>query len=181
MGHDRCRNSHRIQVSQCHPSQHALSYILSTPVVGLGCQSGSYLLYGLAATQIWLILLLAAYLSHRHSLLMERSPPYNRAQRYRSNLLAAVVICTRLVGKALAIANALFLVATSVLQFTGLYDTCWCNACIPSLGRLKGWVILFATDSEISAASSTSWWSGTALSAVSAGSATGLLLWIRTR
>ena len=70
-------------------------------------------------------------------------------------------------GKSLAAANAVFLVAISMIQFTGLFDFCWCDACIPSLGEKNGWVILWANDTQIGAASSSAWGGGTLMSFLS--------------
>ena len=83
-------------------------------------------------------------------------------------ILGPLAVTTRLAGKALAAANALFLVVTCVVQLTGLYDTCWCAACIPSLGREAGWVILFASDAQIVAVSRGAWIGGVSLSISSA-------------
>lgn len=83
------------------------------------------------------------------------------------NVLGPLVVMTRLGGKLLAAANALFLVTTSALQFTGFYDNCWCDACIPSLGRQAGWVILFASNAQIAAASKSAWIGGVFMSVVS--------------
>ena len=94
-------------------------------------------------------------------------------------MLGASVILTRLLGKFLASANAMFLIVTSTVQFTGLYDTCWCDASILSLGRSKGWVILFATDAQIATASSLAWIGGTALSIVLMALVTAFLMWSR--
>ena len=83
-------------------------------------------------------------------------------------VLGPLAVITRLVGKSLAVANAVFLVITSVFQFTGIYDNCWCNACIPSLGPKAGWVVLFASAADIAAASKGAWIGGVLTSVLSA-------------
>lgn len=133
-----------------------------TPVVGLGCQSGSYLIYGVMSTIIWITLFTSASLSHHLSLLREAAKP---PPHWGLRLLT---VATRLIGKSLAAANAAFMVVTSILPFTGLYDNCWCAACIPSLGRTAGWVILFASDAQIAATSKSAWVGGVTLSILSA-------------
>lgn len=100
------------------------------------------------------MLTLSAYLSHLHSLRLETS------HRCPSTLLAALAVLTRLLGKLLAAASAIFVVATSIIQFTGLLDNCWCDACIPSLGKKAGWVVLFVSDAQITAASKSAWVGG---------------------
>lgn len=130
-----------------------------TPVIGLGCQSGSYLISGLCSTVSWLLLTASAYLSHRYSLRLE-------AHRRPSPYLGPTAVPLRLLGKTLAAANAVFIVANSFLQFTGLFDNCWCDACIPTLGKARGWVILFASDVQIAAAGKAAWVGGVSLGMV---------------
>ena len=52
------------------------------------------------------------------------------------------------------------------MQFTGLFDNCWCDACIPTLGKVRGWVILFANDEQIAAAGKAAWLGGVSLGMV---------------
>ena len=72
----------------------------------------------------------------------------------------------RILGKTLATANALFIVANSFIQFSGLLDNCWCDASIPTLGKAGGWVILFASDVQIAAAGKAAWQRGVSLGMV---------------
>lgn len=147
--------------------------MLSTPTVGLGCQSGSYLIYGLASTVSWLALTFSACLSHLYSLRLEKS---HRHRWHRpSSLLAGLAVLTRILGKLLASANAIFVIATSIIQFTGLFDNCWCDACIPSLGKAAGWVVLFASDAQLFSASKSAWVGGVFMAIVVGGV---ISLWI---
>ena len=82
---------------------------------------------------------------------------------------------TRLLGKLLASANAIFVIATSIIQFTGLFDNCWCDACIPSLGKAAGWVVLFASDEQLFKASKGAWVGGVFMAIVVGGV---ISLWI---
>lgn len=111
----------------------------STPIVGIGCYTGSHLIYGLAATLAWLILVLSAYLSHRWLCMRESG-----SLRQRS-ILGPLAVLSRLVGKTITVVSALWVVTESVLPFTGALETCWCNA----NGGRTGWVILFATDAQL--------------------------------
>ncbi|KAE9366619.1 hypothetical protein N431DRAFT_495066 [Stipitochalara longipes BDJ] len=140
-----------------------------TPTVGLGCDSGVYLIYGVVATAAWLLLVLSAYLSHLHYTSLESPSSYN------APFVAPVAILTRLAGKSLACLNTCFILVTSVLQFTNLYNNCWCSAAVAGLGRDKGWVILFATDAQIAAAAKTPWIVGICLGI---GVGLGTLIWI---
>lgn len=111
---------------------------------------------------VWLALFSSAYHSNHWSWQMETSTVKPHWA------LGPLAVMFRLVGKSLAAANAVFLVITCVAQFTGLYNTCWCDACISSLGRKAGWVILFASDAQVMAASSSAWKGRVALSIASA-------------
>ena len=135
-----------------------------TPVIGLGCQSGSYLLYGLSSTLSWLMLVVSSYLSHLHAIIRQQTHSFTKSQSQKACVIGAFAVMLRLASTLLAAANALFLIATSALQFTGLYDICRCDACIPSNPYDTPWVILFATDEQISAVASSAWGSGTAIS-----------------
>ncbi|KAJ7841756.1 hypothetical protein B0H14DRAFT_2782486 [Mycena olivaceomarginata] len=89
-----------------------------TPFVGIGCRSGSYLIYGIAATTSWLLLVFSSFISHALMQRLEQEPERN------VGILGAVAVITRLLGKALAIANAGWLIASSVLEDIGTFQTC---------------------------------------------------------
>jgi hypothetical protein len=74
--------------------------------------------------------------------------------------LAILIVVTRFTGKALACINAFWLLAISLLQFTNLYHCCWCAACVLQYGTVEGWVILWATDVQISDVALNSWIAG---------------------
>ncbi|KAF7355978.1 Pleiotropic drug resistance ABC transporter protein [Mycena venus] len=92
-----------------------------TPSIGIGCRSGSYLIYGVAATISWLILVLSHLLSHTAMQRLEQnlSP--------KTGALEALAVGTRLMGKSLAMCNAMWLVASSVMEEIGVFQTCWCQ------------------------------------------------------
>lgn len=46
-----------------------------TPTTGLGCRSGTYIIYGLVSTIIWLMLLLSSYLAHYAKVRHSYKPP----------------------------------------------------------------------------------------------------------
>ena len=74
--------------------------------------------------------------------------------------LAAV---TRYLGKTLAIANALFVVAISLFEFTGGFDNCWCKSDVIGLGN-SGWVALFKTAHDLEQVASVQWGMGVVFS-----------------
>lgn len=59
----------------------SLTFPRSTPVIGLGCESGSYLLYGSMSTLSWALLTLSAYLSQKYTSPSESSLPPQRTDR----------------------------------------------------------------------------------------------------
>jgi hypothetical protein len=135
---------------------------LRTPPVGIGCSSAGYLIYGVAATVSWLLLVTSAYLSDLYL-----NP--NEAASFLSidsSMFAAAAVYLRIFGKAVAFVNAVFLLVTSILQFTDLYSSCWCSSAVMSLGTTNGWVVLFATDSQIVAVSEIPWLIGFSMSGV---------------
>ncbi|KAJ6496198.1 hypothetical protein C8R45DRAFT_1211840 [Mycena sanguinolenta] len=90
--------------------------------VGLGCHSASYLLYGVAATASWILLVSSQLLSHAVMQQLESNP----LQRSPGKTWLAVV--TRVVGKAIAIANAGWLIALSIISEAGVFQTCVCGS-----------------------------------------------------
>ncbi|KAK3314456.1 hypothetical protein B0H66DRAFT_605402 [Apodospora peruviana] len=122
-----------------------------TPVVGLGCVSGSYFLYGVAATLVWFLMVFSAYLSHCHA--ADLSNPSIHMPPLRRMALEFLIPATRYVGKGLAVLNSFWVLAFTLLQFAGRYQNCWCMSV---MGR-GGWVILWADDQQIAEIAWNSW------------------------
>ncbi|KAF8145329.1 hypothetical protein K438DRAFT_1872339, partial [Mycena galopus ATCC 62051] len=93
-----------------------------TPPVGLGCRSGSYLIYGVAATVSWLFLVFSQVLSHAVMQRFERDPLQRSPGKTR------LAVATRVVGKVIATANAGWLIALSVIAEIGIFKTCLCQS-----------------------------------------------------
>jgi len=124
----------------------------NTPVVGLGCVSGAYLLYGLAATLVWILLVSSAFLSHRYGTVL--SDPVQRGKLGTvGQTLVVVIPMMRWLGKGIAWINAGWVLTLSVLQFAGRHQNCWCMSI---MGR-AGWVILWAEDQQIAQVAWGSW------------------------
>lgn len=159
------RDLDRIQVSTHPRPDVARSRInevkLSTPPVGLGCDSGAYLFYGTAATLTWSLLVTSAWLSHFWAKQKESLGP----RRPAAFSAASLAVITRVAGNALGICNAFWVLVFSVLQFTNLYNNCWCASSAMQWGP-KSWVLLFASPADIFAFSQTYWAAGTFLGLV---------------
>ncbi|KAK5163217.1 uncharacterized protein LTR77_010803 [Saxophila tyrrhenica] len=148
-----------------------------TPTTGLGCRSGSYLLYGVLGTSSWLLLLVSMLLSHevmlRYQIEHHNNPttdfrrhPDPGARTYvrtwSHSTLCGLAVVLRVFGKFLAIANTLFLLATSLMEFVGGFNNCWCMGNWIGMGN-EGWIVLFKGADALSAAASLPWGGGLAL------------------
>ena len=153
-----------------------------TPTSGLGYRSASYLLYGGVATVVWFCLLLAMLLSHQAMLLyqeaklapsvqeagevneaLNRTNSYKRTPPHR--LICYAAIFFRLTGKTLALLNAGWLIASSLMEFTGAWDNCWCRSVYFTKGN-GGWVVLFKNATDLHATAQVPWSSGLALTLI---------------
>jgi hypothetical protein len=136
-----------------------------SPTVGLGCRSGGYFIYGVAATISWALLTCSALLCHSVNLqyqdiytgrqeflhrkettdpedsrvstqvsLQEQatrlSVPINLLKHRRTMphaTMAFLAVTTRIVGKLIASLNACWIVVSAILEYTGVYDSCYCG------------------------------------------------------
>ncbi|KAG1757930.1 hypothetical protein EDB19DRAFT_1901418 [Suillus lakei] len=131
-----------------------------TPTIGMGCRSLGYLLYGVVSTLIWMMLLTSSILAH-----------YSAAYSYRASLSARVALAIshllRRMSKLLAIANSIWVIATCVLQYSGVYDTCFCNSSMISRGKDGAYVTIIETAAQAALAKAT-WIGGFILTFTSA-------------
>ncbi|KAJ7136746.1 hypothetical protein C8R44DRAFT_767806 [Mycena epipterygia] len=118
----------------------AIYVAYNTPAVGLGCRSGSYLIYGIAATLSWAMLVFSHLVSHAFMQRFEQDP--ERPRTAVMNALAGLAVITRFTGKAIAISNAVWLVVSSVLEDIGTFQTCWCQTDAIQYGA-NGWTPVF--------------------------------------
>jgi hypothetical protein len=106
--------------------------VISTPTTGLGCRSGSYILYGVVSTMIWSTLLLSSYLAHCAKVRHARGdmPPFG----FNSAALArGLATFLRRLSTFAAVCNTLCIILACVFQFSDFYSTCYCNSSV--LGR----------------------------------------------
>ncbi|KAK3109815.1 hypothetical protein LTR53_016525, partial [Teratosphaeriaceae sp. CCFEE 6253] len=152
-----------------------------TPTVGFGCRSASYTLYGVLGTAGWLLLLASMLLSHavmlRYQTVHERRPtvdfrirnePTNPDQYTRTlglSVLCGLAVSTRYIGKALAFINTNVLVLSSVLEFIGLFNSCWCQGNAVGMGS-RGWVVLFKDAQDLAVYAASSWGGGLAMTLI---------------
>jgi hypothetical protein len=101
---------------------------------------------------VWFLQVLSAALSHKWAKRRELRPQDTRPSTCFS--IGAFAVYTRLAGNALAFLNAGFLATFSILQFTNLYDNCWCSASAFQQG-INSYVLIYAIPGQIFAASKT--------------------------
>ncbi|KAF8231001.1 hypothetical protein L208DRAFT_1437869 [Tricholoma matsutake] len=97
-----------------------------TPTTGLGCRSGTYILYGALSTISWMILVLSSFLSYYSTTASPRSTSALFARH--------LSIILRRLGKIIASVNAIWIVISCLFQFSNFYDRCYCNSCVLSKG-----------------------------------------------
>ncbi|KAJ7447653.1 hypothetical protein FB451DRAFT_1290065 [Mycena latifolia] len=114
----------------------------SIPTQGLACRSGGYLIYALNSTIIWAMLLGSSQLTDP-SILSSVEKPGRRL-----SLSAQLAILLRRAAKTLACLNAIWIVLTCTFQFTGVYDTCWCNSSRLYLGS-RAYAAMISTETDI--------------------------------
>lgn len=104
-----------------------LSYL--THPVGFGCQSAAYLLYAILSISSWITLVFAALLSqivmdeHGYPWDQPLNPPISTQVRF----LAFAAFTLQIMGQALAIGNAGWLLVFTIMMDDGtIVSNCWC-------------------------------------------------------
>ncbi|TDL21420.1 hypothetical protein BD410DRAFT_304783 [Rickenella mellea] len=60
----------------------------------------------------------------------------------QTSLLGALAVCTLFIAKVVASLNAVWLVVTSIMEYLGTFDMCWCATNALSMGS-RGWTDIF--------------------------------------
>ncbi|KDR69054.1 hypothetical protein GALMADRAFT_77750, partial [Galerina marginata CBS 339.88] len=128
----------------------AVIIVWFTPTVGLGCRSGSYILYGLLSTLAWMLLLMSSVLTYYSTRHPARSFKQHSFRALRSRLARWLAIFLRRSGKLVAITNAVWVVSTGMVQFSSFYDRCYCNSSVLWLGKNAYDVINLTHDDAVS-------------------------------
>ncbi|KAF7358856.1 hypothetical protein MSAN_01225700 [Mycena sanguinolenta] len=122
-----------------------------TPTKGLACRSGSFLIYGVNSTIVWLFLVASSGLAHHCTL-----------QTEETRFLGAFSIFLRRCAKILASLNASWIILVCLFQFSSFFDRCWCDSSVFYLGAKKAYNVIDITDE---AAVRVPWFGGLALAA----------------
>ncbi|KAG1845520.1 hypothetical protein DFJ58DRAFT_893770 [Suillus subalutaceus] len=142
-----------------------------TPTTGMGCRSLSYFIYGAVSTIIWMMLLISSILAHYSAAYSNRKPSSARESPPRQEPLSARVSlalwhCLRRMGKLLAITNSGWVITTCILQYSDIYDTCFCNSSMLSRGA-AAYITIFETSAQAALAKS-AWFGALSLACGSA-------------
>ncbi|TRM67432.1 hypothetical protein BD626DRAFT_100727 [Schizophyllum amplum] len=154
----------------------ALMIVMGAPTVGFSCRSGTYLMYGVMSTVVWICMVLSSILAD-HAL--PRPVSANRMAEMGPSastvvfsppqwLLTQLSLALRRAGKTLAIMNSGWVVITCVMQFSNLFRSCYCSGCVLSLGKRFAYVVMSLNPEDIPALKR-AWIGGIALSTVSTG------------
>ncbi|KAI1367028.1 hypothetical protein F5Y08DRAFT_337099 [Xylaria arbuscula] len=177
-----------------------------TEVTGLGCRSGSYLLYGVLATFAFFFLFLSSMFSHAAMVRHEESHISSSENLHGSrekqepnqkpnapgsgetptgkftfghNVLRFCAVVTRVLGRTLAIVNTFWIFLSTIWELVGFYNNCWCDSVALSKGP-TGWILLFVESSELATAATPSW-AGSVFLSVFVGATSCGLFWLYCR
>ncbi|KAF9786458.1 hypothetical protein BJ322DRAFT_788732 [Thelephora terrestris] len=106
--------------------------VIFTPTTGLGCRSGTYILYGAVSTTIWLTLLLSSYLAHCAKVQHDHGDP-SRSRLNSANLAEGLATFLRRLATFAAFCNTICIIGACVFQFSDTFSNCYCNSSV--LGR----------------------------------------------
>ncbi|RYO19282.1 hypothetical protein AA0111_g10456 [Alternaria arborescens] len=148
-----------------------ISYL--TEVRGLGCRSGSYLIYGILATSAHILLLTSVFLLHHVMLICQGDPrtrrrepqtrqigvAHNDPRSFHVKWIGRLAVFLRVCGKSLAVINAIWIILSSVFELIGFYNSCWCTGASLEL-QDKAWVVLFANGAQLKDEAQASWIAG---------------------
>ncbi|KAJ6460951.1 hypothetical protein C8R45DRAFT_842429, partial [Mycena sanguinolenta] len=103
------------------------------PTKGIGCRVGSYIIYGVVATLVWMMLVVSSFLAHYS---MHTATVGGRHLHTNATRIAGIIsIILRRTGKLLATLNAAWIVVACLFQFSSYFDRCLCNSSVFSLGK----------------------------------------------
>ncbi|GAB1311470.1 hypothetical protein MFIFM68171_01680 [Madurella fahalii] len=131
-----------------------IAYLTDTK--GLGCRSGSYLLYGTASTVAFLCFVLSVVCSRQALLRVQY-------RRFSFNLFRGLSVVLRLLGRVLVLGNSAWLVVTSLFELVGFFDNCWCEGVVFAKGEAAV-VVLFKNAVDLAENARPPWAGGVALS-----------------
>ena len=119
----------------------AVITVAFTPMKGLGCRSGTYILYGIISTMIWLALLSSSYLAHYAKMRRDRDVVLG-SRLNSADLAEGLATLLRRLSILAAACNALGITLACVFQFSNFYSTCYCNSSALGRGGRRAYYII---------------------------------------
>ena len=98
---------------------------LMTPPKGMGCRAVTFTVYGIAATVAFWLLLLSSMLAH-----LARRQTIHEKRSGSKAFIGYAAMCTRWLGKTIAVINGIGILLSCVMQLGGVYDSCFCSSTI---------------------------------------------------
>ncbi|TQN68414.1 hypothetical protein CSHISOI_07057 [Colletotrichum shisoi] len=133
-----------------------------TVVKGLGCRSGSYVIYGLLASASCAAMLVSAWLSH--ATMRGYQGGLNTTGFLTSHgatrLRGAAAVTARLAGQFLLVGNTVWLLLISIFELIGFFDSCYCAGTQLSKGLDHGWILLFKGADYLKSDAQAAWGTG---------------------
>lgn len=121
-----------------------------TPTTGLGCYSGSILIYGVLSTWSFFLFLWTGQLSRVYCRRLEKNPIQPKKAPILKRLgmlsLRALTVLTRLGAKSTAIISALWEITATILAYSNIFSNCWCDSVFFSRGTTAYTAIFIDTD-----------------------------------
>jgi hypothetical protein len=117
----------------------AIIILWFTPTVGLGCRSFTFLLYAVASTVAWFFLVTSSFLAH---FLSRRHPVFPTFFSIIKGLLYWA-------GNILAVLNAVGIIVASILQFSNVYENCYCNSSVLGLKAHHAYDTILVAGSDV--------------------------------
>ena len=119
-----------LMLQWCTAGAAAMIILYSTSLrVGIGCRSGSYLLYALISTLVWFFMVSSSIIAYYCDTAPPRKPRSEDGPQYPSHpYLHELALSLNLLGKTLCVLNAFWIVCSCMLHFSNTFNRCVCNS-----------------------------------------------------
>jgi len=102
--------------------------VMYSSSAGLGCRSGSYLLYALTSSLVWLSMVLSSIFAYYCDTAPQCKQRKVGSPSYPPHpFLRELALALNILGKGLATLNAFWLLCTCMLHFSNTFNRCICN------------------------------------------------------
>jgi hypothetical protein len=89
---------------------------------------------------VWLLLVISSGLGHYYA--------SQKACGKSAKVVGSFVIALRQLAKTLAAVNTAWIIVSTLLQFSNVFDNCYCNSSVIGLGH-KAYAVLHLTDEDL--------------------------------